>query len=1303
MRRLLSWLHYLLLLLVLAVLILVSALRVGVHSHPLYHQELENWLSSVLQQPIAIADFNLHLQGRELAIDINGASLGQDALALQRLSLRLNVYNLILDQQLSLSNVQLFGLSVELKESAAGVWLPKGIQPLAQTNASASSDTIFGLFQTADKLSLIDAQLNISPLDGNTITLQNVAAVINPLAANRVALNLQADYPDTQGKLGVLANIRFSDNLSLAESDIQLQLQELPINLLAEQFEQLPLAAGQVSAQAWLHLEQDRLKHIHIRGLQLQSVYQDLPLRLQGDFDITNQSDLLQIQMANLDGAIAQQNLPVSDLALVSNGDDWQLATSRMRLDPIAKVVEQMTHLPSKVTTPILQLRPQGLVHQPRFYWQSSQPKAFLFSGTMQDASVSAWRGIPAVDGADGLIAFNAKGGKVTVDDQDSLTIHVPKLTSRPWPFDGMQGEVAWRLDSEYSYLDTSLLQLNQDEGLYNLIMDGHFPRRGKTHQALFQMRLGMQDLDVVALPALLPDMTMGTALGDYIAKAAQAGRIKQGGITYNGAVGKQAKALGPYSFSVPVWGQAQLPKVNYAKDWPAVNAVSVDFSSNHQHVGIHLKQGQLLGSGEAGLPLRDWQIEVPILATQDKRQAMIAIKGALQGDGQLLQKVAKTLPPQVTIPSWIMDLNPSGDVQLSGRVGIPYGPYAKGRQAQYDIGIFGDQVAGFWQQQQVSLEQVVFNARVTDLGVQNFQAQGLVDGHSLGLGLTNRPEHQNWQYALPVDVWQTYGIEQQPNAWLNLQGSLPSDYVVEKLSLADINFGPLLPRHGQVDVFIPACLFSSAQCQVALGSLQVTPDNVNWPTVIDPNDKLIWLWQRQQEQQGIYISNTQQQVALGIDNGNLTTMGIGLGKPAPKATRGINISGELDLLDVPYWLDFLPADKTNTDTFAFPEVQNIDLLAKQLQWQDLLVDNVQISYLPEDKGWTLALLSEAITGQIVNKGDTSPWQVNVDHFRLLIPEEPDEEVEEAEEDKEKVDLLAAIDPGLIPDMDLQVKEISKNQQSYGNWRLKARNKEGILYLHDIDANIHNSQLLGNMIWDKQGQQHKTSFSGRIFTPGVAETLTGWGYSPTIDSSYGALEAQLAWSASPLGFDIEKSTGDFELRVKEGEFADAPSLAGGLKILGLLDMGRLLQRLRLDFTDIFNDEYQFDSIYAHYNITDGIARNVTPATFKSTSLELLLDGTIDFNTRTVENDLYITLPVTDKLSFAALLAGLPQVSGVLYVVDKLVGDELSTFTTARYGVTGDLDRPDLGLRQIFDAKNQPKSLEERLNNVFKLQ
>jgi uncharacterized protein YhdP len=380
------------------------------------------------------------------------------------------------------------------------------------------------------------------------------------------------------------------------------------------------------------------------------------------------------------------------------------------------------------------------------------------------------------------------------------------------------------------------------------------------------------------------------------------------------------------------------------------------------------------------------------------------------------------------------------------------------------------------------------------------------------------------------------------------------------------------------------------------------------------------------------------------------------------------------------------------------PAVKKIDLLVEQLQWQDVLLDDAQLTYALSAKGWSFNLLSHAVTGQVVNLGDASPWQVNVDHVRIQLPETQDEDI-----DTEKIDLLAAVDPAMIPDMDLQLHDISNNQQSYGHWRLKARHQDGKVYLHDIEADLHDSHLAGNMVWGKQGQAHKTIFSGRILSQGVANTLSGWGYSPTIDSNYGALEAQLAWPASPLAFDIESATGDFELRIKQGEFFEVPTLAGGLKVLSLLDMGRLLQRIRLDFTDIFSDEYQFDSIHAHYHIADGIARTVTPATFKSSSLELMLDGIIDFNNRTVDNDLYITLPVTDKLSFAALLAGLPQLSGVLYVVDKLVGDELSTFTTARYGVTGDLDKPDVDLQQMFDANNQPKSLDERLNNVYKFQ
>ena len=95
-----------------------------------------------------------------------------------------------------------------------------------------------------------------------------------------------------------------------------------------------------------------------------------------------------------------------------------------------------------------------------------------------------------------------------------------------------------------------------------------------------------------------------------------------------------------------------------------------------------------------------------------------------------------------------------------------------------------------------------------------------------------------------------------------------------------------------------------------------------------------------------------------------------------------------------------------------------------------------------------------------------------------------------------------------------------------------------------------------------------------------------------------------------------------------------------------------------------------------------------------------MDGWIDFNKRRVDNNLIVTLPLAEKLPLAALIAGLPQLSGMIYLVNKLIGDELSTFTSARYEVVGSLDNPDVKLVKIFDKDYQNQSIQERIGNVI---
>ncbi|MDP6190406.1 MAG: hypothetical protein QF872_06325, partial [Gammaproteobacteria bacterium] len=350
MRQLFSWLHYLLLVPVLVALLIVSMLRLGLHGHPAYHQQVETWLQSVLQQPVAIEDFTLRLHGRDLAIDISGARLGHNDLALQRLSLSLDLKTLLLDQQLHLSQVQLFGLQVKFLESADGIWQAQGIRPLAQavkspSFSSPSPSTLLVLLQHAGSLALTDAQLTLVPQRGQNVTINNVSASINSLTADTVALNLQANYPATQGRLGAVAHIRFTEDLSILAAQAQVHLQHLPLQPIWQQLAVVQLANGHISGQAWVHLERQQLQKIHIRNLQLQTDYAGLPVDLQSDLDITRQADVWHMQVANIAGSIADHAWPVPDLAVVTNSRDWQLVSSKMQLAQVVPVLKQMAHL----------------------------------------------------------------------------------------------------------------------------------------------------------------------------------------------------------------------------------------------------------------------------------------------------------------------------------------------------------------------------------------------------------------------------------------------------------------------------------------------------------------------------------------------------------------------------------------------------------------------------------------------------------------------------------------------------------------------------------------------------------------------------------------------------------------------------------------------------------------------------------------------------------------------------------------------------------------------------------------------
>ena len=74
-----------------------------------------------------------------------------------------------------------------------------------------------------------------------------------------------------------------------------------------------------------------------------------------------------------------------------------------------------------------------------------------------------------------------------------------------------------------------------------------------------------------------------------------------------------------------------------------------------------------------------------------------------------------------------------------------------------------------------------------------------------------------------------------------------------------------------------------------------------------------------------------------------------------------------------------------------------------------------------------------------------------------------------------------------------------------------------------------------------------------------------------------------------------------------------------------------------------------------------------------------LNGSVDLARRELDQRLSVTVPVSNNLPLAAVLAGAPMVGGALFIADKLFGDAIDRVTRIHYRVQGPWTSPRIAL------------------------
>ena len=170
----------------------------------------------------------------------------------------------------------------------------------------------------------------------------------------------------------------------------------------------------------------------------------------------------------------------------------------------------------------------------------------------------------------------------------------------------------------------------------------------------------------------------------------------------------------------------------------------------------------------------------------------------------------------------------------------------------------------------------------------------------------------------------------------------------------------------------------------------------------------------------------------------------------------------------------------------------------------------------------------------------------------------------------------------------------------------------------------------------------------------------------------GTVTGKLAWQGSPLAFDLPTLGGTLGLNLVRGQFLDLDP--GAARLLGVLSLQALPRRLMLDFSDVFQAGFAFDSLTGDVLIERGVARTDT-LRIRGPQATLLMAGQADIARET--QDLHVVaVPELNTASASLAYAAINPAIGLgAFVGQWLLREPLRQVSAREFRITGSWDDP----------------------------
>ena len=986
------------------------------------------------------------------------------------------------------------------------------------------------------------------------------------------------------------------------------------------------------------------------------------------------------------------------------------LVADRLDLAAISEIANRLP-LNAAVHDGFGRLAPQGLVEQLKLDWSGdiASPARFAAQGRVSQLALAAQPhvasasqptgiGIPGLRGGAVDFDLNQSGGRATLALEDGSVEFPGVFAEAVVPFDGLTGEVQWKLEGTHITVQTNRLHFaNTDaQGEAQIKWQTATPLRGA---ALEQRWPGVLDLsgslvraNLAALPRYLP-LQMNPLARDYLAQALVAG---VGSNTTFRVKGDLAK----FPFSTPKQGEFQIAgdfqNASYAyapalvmgpdsPPWPLLTQASGALLLDHD--SLHIKAAKGLLSSGSGLQFSKTEVAIsrlfdaPLVEVNAEARGplteALAFVNASPLGGWIGNALARTsvsgvadYKVKLAIPVEHADKTTlQGSVTLGANdfqyaPGVPRLGRAKGVIAFTESGF--------------SLNGVQARALGGDVRLEgglNFGNSALARSTPGTLRLagvaTAEGLRQASELGLAARLAQFSSGSAAYSATLAVKSGAPELLVNSNLSGLALNLPAPFAKAAEAP--LPLRLESSLlrastqpgarlqdQLQLELGKLA---------SVVYVRD----------------IAGAEPRVLRGA-----IAVGLGGNEAAPLPAEGVVANLNVSQLDLDAW-SAVAARLAGTPAGAGPAgnaaAGTAGAAGNAAAW-----DAAALSYLPSSVALRAheLLLGGRSFKQLVLGGarDGLVWRGNVDaselsgylEYRQSSGATPGRVYARlthlvlGQSTQADVENLLDQQPATIPALDVVVEDMELRGKKLGRVEIQAVNLGGNALagaggtaaagasardavrewrLNRFNISTPEATLTASGNWALLNAQagtapagarerRRTALNFKLDVADSGDLLKRMGMPGVIAKGKGLVAGQVSWLGSPFSPDYASMGGGFNVNMESGQFLKAdPGIA---KLLGVLSLQSLPRRLALDFRDVFSDGFAFDFVRGDVSIEQGMA-HTSNLQMKGVNAAVLMEGQADIAKET-QSLKVVVIPEINVASASVLYAAINPLIGL---------------------------------------------------------